>query len=40
MQIVFQLYDVLSLDSTVVSCVHINISSPKLNNHIFENVEA
>jgi len=40
MQIVFQLYDVLRLDSTVVSYVLINISSPKLNNQIFFNFEA
>jgi len=40
MQIVFHLYDVLKLDSTVVSYVLINISSPKLNNQIFKNFEA
>jgi len=33
--IVFQLYDVLRIDSTVVINVLINISSPKLNNQIF-----
>jgi len=35
MHIVFQLYDVLRFDSTVVINVLINISSPKLNNHFF-----
>jgi len=40
MQIVFQLYDVLRIDSTIVSYVLINISSPKLNNQIFKNFEA
>jgi len=32
MHIVFQLYDVLRLDSAVVINVLINTSSPKLNN--------
>jgi len=40
MHIVFQLYDVLRFDSTVVIHVLINISSPKLNNQIFFNFEA
>ena len=40
MHIVFQLYDVLRFDSTVVINVLINISSPKLNNQIFFNFEA
>jgi len=35
MHIVFQLYDVLRFDSTVVINVLINVSSPKLNNQIF-----
>ena len=35
MHIVFQLYDILRFDSTVVINVLINISSPKLNNQIF-----
>ena len=35
MHIVFQLYDVLRFDSTAVVNVLINISSPKLNYHIF-----
>jgi len=34
MHIVFQFYDVLRLDSTVVINVLINIASPKLNNPI------
>ena len=36
MHIVFQLYDVLRFDSTVVIDVLISISSPKLNNQIFK----
>jgi len=40
MHIVFQLYDVLRFDSTVVIHVLINISSPKLNNQIFFNFKA
>ena len=40
MHIVFQLYDVLRLDSTVVINVLINISSPKFNKQIFLNFEA
>jgi len=42
MHIVFRLYDVLRFDSTVVSNVLTNISSPKLNNHffyLFRNIE-
>jgi len=35
MHTVFQLYDVLRFDSTVVINVLINISSPKLNNQFF-----
>jgi len=35
MHTVFQLYDVLRFDSTVVTNALINISSPKLNNQIF-----
>jgi len=35
LHIVFQLYDVLRFDSTVVINVLINTSSPKLNNQIF-----
>jgi len=35
LHIVFQLYDVLRFDSTVVINVLINVSSPKLNNQIF-----
>jgi len=37
---VFQLYDVLRIDSTVVINVLINISSPKLNNQNIFNFEA
>jgi len=37
---VFQLYDVLRFDSTVVINVLINISFPKLNNQIFFSFEA
>jgi len=37
---VFQLYDVLRFDSTVVVNVLINISSLKLNNQFFLNFEA
>jgi len=37
--IVFQLYDVLRFDSTVVIHVLTNISSPNLNNQMF-NFEA
>jgi len=40
MHIVFQLYDVLRFDSTVVINVLINISFPKLNNQILFNFEA
>jgi len=40
MQIVFQLLGVLRFDSTVVSNLLINISSPKLNNQIFFNFKA
>jgi len=40
MCIVFQLYDVLRFDSTVVINVLINIPPPKLNNQVFSNVEA
>jgi len=40
MHIVFQIYDVLWFDSTVVINVLINISSPKLNNQIFKNFES
>ena len=40
MHIVFQLYDVLRIDSTVVINVLINISSPKLNNQNIFNFEA
>jgi len=35
MHIVFQLYDALRFDSTVVINVFINITSPTLNNQIF-----
>jgi len=37
MHIVFQLYDILRFDSTVVINALINISSPKLNNQILCN---
>jgi len=40
MHIVFELYDVIRFDSTVVINVLINISSPKLNNQIFFHFEA
>jgi len=40
MHIPFQLYDVLRFGSAVVIYVLINISSPKLNNQIFQNLEA
>jgi len=40
MHITFQFYDVLRFDSTVVIYVLVNISSPKLNNQIFQNFEA
>jgi len=40
MHTIFQLYDVLRFDSTVVINLIINISSPKLNNQIFLNFEA
>jgi len=40
MRIMFQLYDVLRFDSTVVINVLISISSPKLNHQIFYNSEA
>jgi len=40
MHIVFQLHDVLRFDSTVVSYVFINISSPKLNIQCVLNFEA
>jgi len=40
MRIMFQLYDVLRFDSTVVINVLISISSPKLNHQIFYNFEA
>jgi len=40
MHIVFQLYDVLRFDSTVVINVLINTSSSKLNNQIFFNFKA
>jgi len=36
MHIVFQLYEVLRFDFTVVINALINISSPKLNNQIFK----
>ena len=36
MHIVFQLYDVIRFDSTVVINVLINLSSQKLNNLIFK----
>jgi len=39
MHIVFQLYDVLMFDSTVVINVLMNISSLKLNNQIILNFE-
>jgi len=35
MHIVFQLYDVLRFDSTVVINVFTNITSPKSNNQFF-----
>jgi len=35
MRIVFQLYDILRFDSTVVIDVLIIITSPKLKNYIF-----
>jgi len=35
MHIVFQLYDALRLDSTVVINVFINVTSPKLYNQFF-----
>jgi len=38
--IVFQLYDILRFDSTVVINLLINISSPKINNQVFYNFEA
>ena len=40
MHIVFQLYDVLWFDSTVVINELINISSLKINNQNFQNFEA
>ena len=40
LHLVFQLYDVLRCDSTVVINVLLKISSPKLNNQIFFNFEA
>jgi len=40
MRIVFQLYDILRFDSTVVIDVLIIITSPKLKNYIFFYFEA
>jgi len=40
LHIVFELYDVLRFDSTVIINVLTNISSPKLSNKIFFDFEA